>query len=146
MGRTQAHQKPTRRCLRAYTPPLQRYYSTQEEIRVHPLCDPLSRGLHTDAVEPIGQDYRISNLMPVGKSKRYVMIRSSGNLPARPRRAIGTGRDVAGLVQARMTLSHPRSRRSPCASSRGEDTCMPVKNVGGTIQHVVPRYARTWTA
>ena len=83
--------------------------------------------------------------MPVGKSKRYVIIHSSGNLPVRPQRGIDSGRDVAGLVRARMTLSLPRSRCYPCASFRGEDTCMPVKNVGGTIQYVVTRYARTWT-
>ena len=63
----------------------------------------------------------------------------------RPRREIDSGREVAELVQARMILSHPRSRCSPCTSFQGEDTCIPVKNVGGTIQHVVTRHARTWT-
>jgi hypothetical protein len=55
----------------------------------------------------------------------------------RPPRVVGPHRVVFGLVHARMTVLHLRSRCAPCARFQGEDTYMPAGNVSGDIRRVV---------
>ena len=51
--------------------------------------------------------------------------------------ATGACRVAFGLVHARTMVLHPRSRRAPYVSFRGEDTCMPAGDVSGDIRRMV---------
>ena len=57
----------------------------------------------------------------------------------RPPRVVDPHRVAFGLVHARTTVLHHRSRCAPFGNCRGEDTYMPVGNVIGDIRHVVER-------
>ena len=49
-----------------------------------------------------------------------------------------------GFVPSRIIVSHPRSRRSSCASFQGEDTYKPGGNVSYEVS-VLGRHERTLT-
>ena len=66
-------------------------------------------------------------------------MHSLGSLPVRPPRTLDSHGIAFGLVHARTTVLHPRSRCAPRASSQGGDAYMPAGNVSGGVRCVVER-------